>query len=153
RADTRADGSLAIPMGTMFGGQHREMLLRVRVNATGENARPLASVRLRFRDPSEANLERVQEVVARADVTNDAKAVATRSNEKTQGIMAVQQAAQVAVQAAQQVGSGHFEAAEDRLAIAETKLRESARQMKDKAQQTRMMAAAADVASARAVAK
>src|SRR6185503_15178687 len=75
RADWAEGGSLRIPLGTMFGGQHREMLLRVRVTASGQGAHPVASVRLHSRDPAEGNLERVQEVVARCEVTNDRLAV------------------------------------------------------------------------------
>src|SRR5262249_12088553 len=68
RIDRQPNGSVQLPLGTMFGGQHREMALRVRVEAAGEGGRALASVRLRFRDPGDGGLERVQEVVARYQV-------------------------------------------------------------------------------------
>ena len=74
RFDWQGGGAARVPLGTMFGGQHREMVLRVRVDAgseAGEGGRALASVRLHFHDPADGGVERVQEVVARFQVTSD----------------------------------------------------------------------------------
>src|SRR5262249_43164601 len=92
RADRGDDGSLRVPLGTMFGGQHRELLLRARVTASAEGTQSVASVRLHFRDPAEGNLERVQEVVVRCQVTNDRVAVEQHANEKTRAILATTEA-------------------------------------------------------------
>jgi len=161
RADRGEDGSLKIPLGALFGGQHKEALVRVRVNgadaapasAAGAQERPFASVRLHFRDPGEGDLERVQEVVARAAWTNDESVVASHANAKTQSIVAVQGAAKLEMDAAQQVNRGQFAAADDRLAAAEKKLSEQARASKDKGEQQRLAQAAQTVASARATTK
>src|SRR4029078_7027032 len=75
RASFGQGGALKIPLGAMFGGQHREMLVRVRVTAAGDGEKPLASVRFHFQDPSEGNLDRVQEVVAHYQVTTDRLAI------------------------------------------------------------------------------
>jgi Ca-activated chloride channel family protein len=153
RADWSNGRSLRIPLGTMFGGQHREMLLRLRVSATEGASGPLASVRLHFRDPAEGSLDRVQEVVARYEGTGDALAIEKNKNHKTHAIMAVQAAAQTAVAAAQEVNSGRYESAEQQLAAVETKLRETARHSTDHSQKQRMMAAADSMGSARRAAR
>jgi Ca-activated chloride channel family protein len=153
RADWGNHRSLRIPLGTMFSGQHREMLVRVRVNAAEGASGPLASVRLHFRDPAEGSLERVQEVVARYEGTADAVAIAKHQNDKTRSIMAVQAAAQRAVAAAQEVNEGRFDSADRGLATAEAELRETASRAKDMKEKARMMAAADRMSSARKVAR
>ncbi len=63
------------PLGALFG-QHREALVRVRINdSTVTTSRALASVRLQFRDPDDGNLPRIQEVIARTGFSADATAV------------------------------------------------------------------------------
>src|SRR6185503_6515963 len=126
RADWAPGGALRLPLGTMFGGQHREMLIRVRVNAAGDGQRPLASVRFHFKDPGDGNLERVQEVVARYQATTDRLAIEQHQNTKTQTIVATQEAAQATIAAAQKVNDGKFDVADRDLAAAESKLRASA---------------------------
>jgi Ca-activated chloride channel family protein len=149
-----ADGGVRVPLGTMFGGQHREMVLRARVNAVaGEGGRALASVRLHFRDPSDSGLERVQEVVARYQVTSDAARVTASVNHTTRAIMATQQAAQITVAAAQQMNDGHLEAADKQLAVAEVRLHEAAAHARNDADRQRMMATATRITRSRAAAK
>jgi len=152
RVDRQADGSVHVPLGTMFGGQHREMALRVRVRAEdgGEGGRALASVRLHFRDPADSGLARVQEVVARYQVTRDHARVEASLNAKTRTILATQQAAQITVAAAQQVNDGHYEDADRQLAAAETKLHEAARRARTEDDKQRVMASASHIARARA---
>lgn len=147
------DGALRVPLGSMFGGQHREMLVRVRVTAPDEGTHALASVRLHFRDPANGNLDRVQEVVARYDVTSDPSAVASHQNEKTQTIAAVLEAGRVTVNAAQQVNKGDFEAAERQLAAAEARLRDQAVHAQSAKEKSRAIAAATSVATARQTAQ
>jgi Ca-activated chloride channel family protein len=153
RLDRQAGGAAQIPLGTMFGGQHREMLLRVRVNAAGEGGRALASVRLHFHDPSDSGLDRVQEVVARFQVTSDRKLVEAHANEKTRTIAATQQAAQITIAAAQQLNDGRFEAADQQLAAAESQLKAAASRARSDADRQRVMAAADHIGKARAAAK
>lgn len=149
RADWTGTGSLRVPLGTMFSGQHREMLVRVRVRPEADGSHPLASVRLHFRDPSEGNLERVQEVIARYQVTSDPTAIDLHANQKTRAIIAVQEAGRLAVQAAQQVNDGRFDQAERELAAAETKLRESAKTVTSAPERQRIEAVATKMAKAR----
>lgn len=148
RADWNGTG-LRVPLGSMFGGQHREILVRVRVTETGTGVRPLASVRLHFRDPAEGNLERVQEVVARFESTSDPLVVERRASVKTRQIMAMNEAAQASSRAAEQVNAGQFEAADKDLAIAEKKLQESAKQATNSKEKVRIEAQASSVSAAR----
>jgi Ca-activated chloride channel family protein len=155
RLDRQADGAVRVPMGTMFGGQHREMVLRVRVRAEGAGGegRALASVRLHFRDPGDGGVERVQEVVARYQVTTDRARIEASVNEKTRTILATQQAAQITMAAAQQVNDGKIEAADRQLAAAEAKLKAAAASAKSDADRQRVMASATRVSKARAAFK
>ena len=74
-------------------------------------------MRLHFRDPNEGDLDRVQEVIARVQRTDDAGAVAEHVNGRTRAIMAVQEAARLEMQAAQQVNGGQFGQADNSLAV------------------------------------
>lgn len=148
-----SDGALRVDLGTMFAGQHREMLVRARLTAPSDGKHALASVRLHFRDPADGNLERVQEVVARYEVTPDAQRVAASQNARTMTIAAMMDAGQATVEAAQQVNSGDFEAADKKLAQAEEKLKATAAQARSKDEQQRAIAAAATVSKQRAAAR
>jgi Ca-activated chloride channel family protein len=149
RSEWVTGGGLRVPLGTLFGGQHREMLMRVRVSAAADGTHPLASVRLHFTDPSEGNLARVQEIVARYTATKDTRELEQHANARTQSIMAVQEAGRLAVQAAQSVNQGSWDKADKDLAVAEAKLRETAKQIRDTKEKQRVEAAAARMASAR----
>jgi Ca-activated chloride channel family protein len=152
RADRIGAGGLRIPLGTLFGGQHRELLVKVRVTDASltDAKRPLASVRLHFLDPAEGNLSRIQEAVAHYQVTRDLAVVSQHTNARTQSIVAVSDAAQVGLRAAQQVNAGSFEEAERDLAAVEGRLKASAATLTDDGARQRVMAAAATVSKARA---
>jgi Ca-activated chloride channel family protein len=153
RAEWSGNGVLRIPLGVLFGGQHREALVRARFHGTegwSLGPKPIASVRLHFRDPTEGDLERVQEVVARVQSTFDGAAVASHANARTRSIIAVQDAAKLQISAAQSVNQGQFDKADDSLAVAEKKLVEEARSSRDERDRERLTRAAAGIASARA---
>jgi Ca-activated chloride channel family protein len=158
RFDWQSGGAARVPLGTMFGGQHREMVLRVRVDAgaepgAAETGKALASVRLHFRDPADGGVERVQEVVARFQVTSDRARVVASANERTRTIVAAQAAAAITVAAAQHVNDGRFDAADKQLAEAESKLKAAAAQAKNEGDKQRVMAAVSRVGNARAAFK
>jgi Ca-activated chloride channel family protein len=149
--------SLHLPLGALFGGQHREALVRVRVStATLEDAtasaRPIASIRLHFRDPNDGGVERVQEIVARVQATNSASDVAKFSNARTRSIIAVQQASKWQLEAAQAVNNGHFEDAARQLAQAESTLAAQAKATNDVTERRRLEGAAHGISAQRAVA-
>ncbi|WP_437733140.1 vWA domain-containing protein [Sorangium sp. So ce1335] len=149
----RSGDTIRVLLGTMFGGQHREMLVRARVTAPSAGSHPLASVRLHFRDPENGNIPRVQEVVARYDVTSDPALVAAHPNEKTQTLAAVIETGMAQLDAAQDVSSGNFSAAEAKLAAAEERLRQQAARARSAPEKERAAGAADVVASARKTAR
>ncbi|WP_272458877.1 vWA domain-containing protein [Polyangium jinanense] len=150
RAMPVAGGGMRVPLGAMFGGQHREMAVRVRVDdPTASGARPLASVRLHFRDPAEQGLPRVQEVVARFDLTDDPAVVAHHENARARTIAAVHEASEISIAAAQDVNAGRFEDASKALAQAEQRLNAVAASVRDEKEKQRVLAAARNVSAAR----
>lgn len=146
---TRVDGGLRVPLGSMFAGQHREILARVRVTAQADGTHPLASVRLHFRDPSDGNLERVHETVARYEVSRDAQEIARRENARTRQILTVVEATKLAGAAAEKASRGDVDRAAADLARAEEKLLAQAKLAKDEAERRRITASASTVSKAR----
>lgn len=143
-------GGFRIPFGAMFGGQHREVAVKVRIDQPAlVGTQPLASVRLFFRDPTEQGLSRVQEVVARYEVTDQPTVVAQHENDRAKTIAAVHEAAEVAIAAAQDVSAGRFDAAEESLNRAEEKLNATAANVRDAKEKERVLALAKQVSSAR----
>ena len=151
RADFH-DGGLRIPLGALHAGQHREALVRVRIqdpSALEGKTRSLASVRLRFRDPSEGDLERIQEVVARTTMTDDVNLVAQHESARTKAILAIQDAAKVQLQVAQNINEGNFVDADRELAASQRRLEDQAMKIKDARARDRVQASAKKVAAAR----
>ncbi len=144
------NGTLEIPLGSMFAGQHRELIVRARVNVPSEGSHPIASVRLQFSDPTEGNLERVQEAVARFDVVGDARVASSRRNLKAQGVLAMLDASRTTSMAAADIDGDRFGDAEKRLEEAERNLRAAAQQATNKQDKMRFEASAGRVSAAKA---
>jgi len=147
------EGAMRIPLGALHAGQHREALVRVRITDPSSfegHPRSLASVRLRFRDAAEGDLERVQEVVARTQLTGDEGAVARAVSSRTKAIVAIMDASKTQMAAAQRINDGDFVDAEKELAKAERTLTAQAQVVTAPAERKRLEIAASKVASARA---
>ena len=156
RADWSDGGALRIPLGALHAGQHREALVRVRIADPARfegQTRSLASVRLRFRDAQDSDLERVQEIVARTQLTGDANAVSAHVSSRTKAIMAIQESARIQMAAAQRINDGQFMDADKELARAEAALAAQARVVKAPAEKKRIEQAQTKVAAARASAQ
>lgn len=150
RSHWGSGGSLRVPLGTLFSGQRRELLVRYRWSGGfAEGQHPIASARLHFTDPNDSGVQRVQEVVVRGTLSTDADAVAAQSNAEVQAIIAVQEAANTTSQARVEVTAGNFDQADQQLAHAELQLRQQAAQQKTKRDQQRVMAAAENIARSR----
>lgn len=150
------DGGLRIPLGALHAGQHREALVRVRITdpaAFEGHTRSLASVRLRFRDANEGDLERIQEVVARTQLTSDDGAVARSVSSRTKAIVAIMDASKTQMQAAQRINDGNFVDADKELERAQQTLSAQARVVTAPAEKKRLEVAAGKVATARAAAR
>ena len=153
RADWHDGGSLRIPLGALHAGQHREALVRVRITDPASfegQTRSLASVRLRFRDAEDGDLERVQEVVARTQLTGDEAAVASHASSRTKAIVAIQESAKIQMAAAQRINDGQFMDADKELARAEASLAAQARVVSAPAEKKRIAEAQTRIAAARA---
>jgi len=153
RADWHEGGTLRIPLGALHAGQHREALVGVRIvdpAAFEGQTRSLASVRLRFRDAQDSDLERVQENVARTQLTGDSNAVAANVSSRTKAIVAIQESAKIQMSAAQRINDGRFVDADKELARAEASLTEQARIARAPAEKKRIEEARTRVAAARA---
>ncbi|HEU4405828.1 MAG TPA: VWA domain-containing protein [Polyangiaceae bacterium] len=148
---------LRVPLGAMFAGQHREMLVRARVygRPAAESGSPLAlaSVRLHFRDSAEGGLERVHEVVTRYRWSDDPAAVGASTNGKVQTIAAALESGQAAVEAARRMNEGDFRAAEQKLAEAEARMRDRAARATSADEKKRANTIASSMAQARTTAR
>ncbi len=123
----RSGRGIRVPLGTVFAGQRRELLVRYRLSeATAGGTRPVLSARLVFDDPNDGGVQHVQEAVARAEATHDATLVSSHLNDDAQAIVAVQEASQLANTAREQLARGDFAGAEAELAAAEKKMSDEA---------------------------
>jgi Ca-activated chloride channel homolog len=142
--------TLRIPVGTLFAGQRREVLVPFRMMTNEvEGTRSIVSVRLHFADPTDGNVPRVQEVVVRGELTTDASLVAEHPNLEVQQLLAMQETATVATAARRQIAEGDFDRADGELARAEKELRSQADKAKDDHDRRRMLAAADQVGRTR----
>ena len=154
RADWH-DGMLRIPLGALHAGQHREALVRVRITdpvAFEGRTRSLASVRLRFKDAQDSDVERIQEIVARTQLTENGAAIASGASSRTKAIVAIQESAKLQMIAAQRVNDGQLGDADKELAKAEAQLAQQARVVTSAPEKKRLEAAADRIAAARAAA-
>lgn len=128
-----------VPLGTMHGGQQRELLVRVRIHGHELGRRNLASLRLHFRDPAEGGLSRVQEAIVSATVTDSPGMVAEYRVPRTQTLIAMRESAHLAHLASSQANAGNLELATTQLDQAEQHLRKNAERTKDKAEKKRLV--------------
>jgi len=149
RSARSAEG-LRVPLGTMFGGQQRELVVHARVRGDGtEGPMVLASVRLHYRDPADGGVKRVQETVLRATVTDDPGLVAEHTHSGLQTLLAVRDASTFTQQASANLNSGDLDAADLQLARAEEALVVQHRRAKSKAEKDRTKGAADKIARQR----
>jgi Ca-activated chloride channel family protein len=156
RADWHEGGSLRIPLGALHAGQHREALVKVRIvdpAAFEGHTRPLASVRLRFRDSTDGDLERIQEVVARTQLTGDEAGIARTMSSRTKAIMAINESSRLQLAASQRITSGDFGDADRELEKAQRALQAQASVVKSAPEKKRLEEAAGKIASSRAATK
>ena len=104
-------------------------------------------------DPVDRDLERVQEVVARTQLSADGGAVASGVSSRTKAIMAIQDAARVQMAAAQRINDGQFMDADKELERAQRALAAQAQIVTSKDERKRIAEVESKVAAARATAQ
>lgn len=150
------NGAIQLPLGALHAGQHREALVRVELTDPASfegHARPLASVRLHFRDAQDGDVERTQEIIARTQLTDDNDAVARTASSRTQAIVAIQDASRIQLDAAQHVNGGRFNDADKALERAEQALSAQAATVASPTERKRLGEAAGKIAAARSATK
>lgn len=119
---TLVDGRLEIPLGALFAGQSRELLVRARVNTARDGVSDLARVELRFVPSSDSSRTEVQRSSLRFSVTHDSALVERGQQPRVQAMLASFQAAQVQLAAVALLNEGRTAEAADRLQAAEEEL-------------------------------
>jgi Ca-activated chloride channel family protein len=101
------NGRLRVRLGSLYGGQHRELLVRARVNTAVPGEHALASARLVYRDPAARHVERAHSLALNYAVTADAAAAARTGNARVQTMVASVQAARAQLQAVELLNQGN----------------------------------------------
>jgi Ca-activated chloride channel family protein len=135
-------GTLVLPVGTLFRGQHREALVRVHVDPGAAGPRGLLKASLHYRTAGEGG--HVQEVQARAESVGDAALVRARANGRAQAIAAVYEANRQKIQAAARLSRGDAHAAEQQLGKVADMLVQQAAATADASTKKRLEKEAAD---------
>ncbi len=128
-----------VPLGSLHGGQQRELLVRVRIDGHELGPKPIASLRLHYRDPVHGGVPRVQEAVVAATVTDAQGMVAEHRVPRTQTLIAMHNAAGLTQLASERANAGDLELASTRLREAEEQLRHNASQTRDELQRQRLV--------------
>ncbi|MBL8604093.1 MAG: VWA domain-containing protein [Myxococcales bacterium] len=127
RVDRRGN-VLRIPLGSLYAGQRREVLLHTRLPGGLRGARTLASARLRFEDPRDPSRVHAEAVDLRVEPTEDAAAARSSANERVVAMVASREAAAAQLRASQYVNNGQMAEADAELQRAEARLRSTATQ-------------------------
>lgn len=115
------NGRLRVRLGSLYGGQHREVLVRAHVATDAVGTHRLGVARLAWRDPS-ANAPRQASTNLDYEVTSDARAASASTNGRVNAMVANFQAAQSQLRASEALNRGDSRGAEVALASAERDL-------------------------------
>lgn len=144
---------LRVPLGALHGGQHREVLVRVRVPTTrAAGPLQLGTARLAFDDPAAQGARRNQEVALTVTPAPDAETQAASANARVVAMVTRYEAAQSQQRAARLLNEGQAQQAEQELQRAEERLRRAATQYEfaDTRVQGQLLRQAASVSAGRA---
>lgn len=119
---TLVDGQLEIPLGSLFAGQSRELLVRARVHPTREGASDLARIELRFVATADPSNVETQHSSLRFAVTHDASLAHESAQPRVAAMLASFQAAQAQLVATALLNEGRSEEATAQLQVAEDQL-------------------------------
>lgn len=157
RVDRQPDGHVRIPVGSLYAGQHRELLLRVRyAPQRAPSGGTLATARLTYDDPGAPTEHRAQaDIPMQFEVTRDSELARQSTNQRVQAMVLQYETAQSQLRAVQMLNEGRAAAAEAELQRAEENLRAQARQYNftDEVVQGNLTRQATQLSSGRAAAR
>jgi Ca-activated chloride channel homolog len=150
----RRGSTVRIPLGSLHGAQHREVLLRARIPTTGNGARRFGDARLVWQDPGAGTTREGAPVAMRYEFTNDPAASASSTEERVQAMVVSYEAAQAQVRATRMLNEGQAEQAAAELERAQTRMAQAQQQyhFSDDVVQGSLRRQSAGLASGRAAA-
>lgn len=149
-AHARRDGmAYAVPLGSLYGAQHREVLFRVRAPLRAEGAQTLGNARLRYEDPASRGARR-----SSSDLAIRVEAVrgggASGVDERVAAMVTRWDVAQSQLRAARYMNEGDVGRADAALAEAQEQLQRAQSTVRDESAQRALQAQAAVVSRNRA---
>ncbi len=150
----RRGGVVRIPLGSLYGSQHREVLLHARIPTTGGGAQHLGKARLVWQEPGAETVREGAPFVMRYELTRDAAAPAQSTEERVQAMIVSYEAVQSQACATRLLNEGQAEQAARELQAAETRIQQAQTQyhFSDEVVQGNLMRQAAGISSGRAAA-
>jgi Ca-activated chloride channel homolog len=127
RLDRRGN-TVRVPLGSLYGSQHREVLLRVRIPTSGETANTLGEVRMTWQEPNTTEPHNGTPVAMRYEFTQDAQASEASTEQRVQAMVVSWEATQAQMRATQLLNQGQAERAEQELRQAEVRLQQAQQQ-------------------------
>lgn len=98
---------LRIPLGSVYAGQRREVLLRAKVATSAPGARNLATARLVYREPGAGGDPQTQNAAVNYQVSTDNAAVAASVKPRVRAMVANYHATQAQLRAVEHMNSGN----------------------------------------------
>jgi len=131
------NGRLRLPLGSVFAGQHREVLFRAHVDTARSGGRNLAQARLVYRLPGDER-EQSEQAQLRYQVTNDARAAVASRAPAVEAMLADHQATVAQHRAAEMMRAGQSQQASQELDRARATLAAAAQRAPQAASSTRL---------------
>jgi Ca-activated chloride channel family protein len=138
-------GALRVGLGALYAGQHREILVRVRVRGGPAEGRALATARLSYRERWDRRERSVQTIALGCSVSEDREAAARSAEPRVRSMIARHEAAEAERRAAALLNEGKSQEAANVLQQAESDLSRTASEVPVGAEQDLLSAQAAQI--------
>jgi Ca-activated chloride channel family protein len=147
-------GTLRVGLGTLYAGQRREVLLRIKAPAAEAPRLPLATARLFYREPADRGGGRFsQSVPIEARVTTDAAEASRSENAEVKAMIVRYEAAQAQLKAAEMLNEGRSTEAAVVLDQAQQSVQKAAESTSSAAERSRLQSQASRIGDTKAEAK
>ena len=127
RVDVRGR-SIRIPLGSLYSGQHREILMHARVPTTGNGGRALGEAHLVWQEPGASAVRHGAAVPLEYELTSDATAPAQSVQQRVQAMVVSYEATRAQLRATELLNRGEAERAEVELQQAQANLQHAQEQ-------------------------